>query len=64
MAPSGRLLEAVVAIPHSLAVPGVCGADSRSVAIRADFAATTDGLTDPMSIGPSYRLGVLGDWGY
>jgi hypothetical protein len=64
MAPSGRLLEAVVAIPHSLAVPDVCGADSRSVAIRADYAATADGLAEPMNITRGNGLGVLGDWGY
>jgi hypothetical protein len=64
MAPSVRLLEAGVAIPRDPSVPGVCGADPLSKAVRTEIAAITDGLTDPTSISPSNRLGVPGDWGY
>jgi hypothetical protein len=60
----GVLLESVVAIPRGPSVPGVCSADPLSKAVRTEMAATTDGLTDPMNIGPSNGLGVLGDWGY
>jgi hypothetical protein len=64
MAPSVRLLEAAVAIPRAPSVPGVCGADPLSTAVRTEIAAITDGLTDPTNAGPSNRLGVLRDWGY
>jgi hypothetical protein len=64
MAQPNTLLEVVVASRRAPSVPGVCGVDPVSVAVRTDVAAIAGGLTDPTNTGPSNGLGVPGGRGY